>query len=58
MTDPVKELVRAAKAAVKWMEGATLPNESNKTLRRLQEAVKKVEARKRRKDRNDAQATL
>lgn len=43
MNKILKELLSAARWAVEWMKGATLPNEANPTLERLEAAIRKAE---------------
>lgn len=43
MNKAIKDLIGAAKEAVKWMKEATVPNEVNGPMRRLQKEIKRVE---------------
>lgn len=43
MSKAIKELIGAAKDAARWMKGATVPNELNNPLRRLETAIKRAE---------------
>ena len=59
MNQPIRDLLRAAKSAARWMRDATPPGELNKPLRALEAAIKNAEQEKRnRKTRNNAQATV